>query len=199
MKHSAKTPPRRTPQPSAEEIALFRVAMREAKPLTRSSNPPRPGPLSKGEGERQKSELPTRNPVPTGPLPTGGGARSSARLRDAPAPAPNPGIDRRTAERLRRGEIAVEATLDLHGLTQDAAHRALDRFIARAWAERRRMLLVVTGKGSVREGGGALRRGVPLWLAAGANAPSVLRIASAQPRHGGAGAYYVLLRRRREP
>ncbi|MBV8538814.1 MAG: Smr/MutS family protein, partial [Alphaproteobacteria bacterium] len=66
-----------------------------------------------------------------------------------------------------------------------------------AWHEGVRVLLVITGKGSVREGGGVLRRNLPRWLAAGGNAPHVLRIEQAQLRHGGQGAYYVLLRRRR--
>jgi DNA-nicking Smr family endonuclease len=61
------------------------------------------------------------------------------------------------------------------------------------------MLLVITGKGSVAEGGGVLRRQVPRWLAAGEHVRRLLRLEQAQPRHGGSGALYVLLRRQREP
>ena len=78
------------------------------------------------------------------------------------------------------------------------AHRALDRFVREAWEAGRRMLLVITGKGSLAEGGGVLRRNLPRWLAQGENAARILKIAPAQPRHGGGGAYYVLLRRKRE-
>jgi DNA-nicking Smr family endonuclease len=115
-----------------------------------------------------------------------------------PAPPPNPGIDRRTAERLRKGAMDIDRHLDLHGMTEAAAHAALDRFVRQAWREGARVLLVITGKGSVRDGGGVLRRNLPRWLAVGDSAAHVLRIESAQPRHGGSGAYYVLLRRHRE-
>ena len=110
----------------------------------------------------------------------------------------NPGIDRRTAERLRKGQMDIDRKLDLHGMTQEAAHAALDRAVASAWREGLRMLLVITGKGSAaREGSGVLRHNLPRWLAAGANAPRVLRIEPARPQHGGSGAFYVLLRRQR--
>lgn len=93
--------------------------------------------------------------------------------------------------------MAIDRRIDLHGMTEAAAHAALDRFVRHAWQEGARVLLVITGKGSVREGGGVLRRNLPRWLAAGENAPHVLRVEQAQLRHGGQGAYYVLLRRQR--
>src|SRR5258708_1982920 len=74
----------------------------------------------------------------------------------------------------------------------------LDRFVRQAWRDGLRVLLIITGKGSVRDGGGVLRRNLPRWLASGEHGPRVLRIESAQPRHGGSGAYYVLLRRQRD-
>jgi DNA-nicking Smr family endonuclease len=91
----------------------------------------------------------------------------------------------------------IDRRLDLHGMTQDAAHAALDRAIASAWRDGLRMLLVITGKGSAKDGGGVLRRNLPRWLSVGANAPRVLRIEPARPQHGGNGAFYVLLRRQR--
>ena len=175
---------------------MFRAAMREAKPLARAIKPPRPGPLAVGEKDSDRARKSTLAPT-AGESPRqfpGEGVFAKAN-----SPAPNPGIDRRTEERLRRGDIAIDATLDLHGMTQHAAHRALDRFVRQAWTDARRMLLVITGKGSVREGGGVLRRELPRWLSTGENAARVLKIAAAQPRHGGGGAYYVLLRRQREP
>jgi DNA-nicking Smr family endonuclease len=116
----------------------------------------------------------------------------------APRPVhpPNPGIDRRTAERVRKGEMPIDARLDLHGMTQEAAHRALDRFIAHAVERGQRLVLVITGKGRL-DSPGVLRDAVPRWLAAGAQGPRVLLSATAQPRHGGGGALYVYLRRRR--
>jgi DNA-nicking Smr family endonuclease len=115
----------------------------------------------------------------------------------SPRHVPNPGIDRRTAEKLRRGDMAIDRRLDLHGLTEAAAHAALDRAVAAAWRDCVRVLLVITGKGSIKEGGGVLRRNLPRWLGVGENAAHVLRVESAQPKHGGSGAYYVLLRRHR--
>ena len=81
-------------------------------------------------------------------------------------------------------------------MTQDEAHRALARFVARAYDDGRRAMLVITGKGS-REGEGVLRRAVPRWLAEPSCRGVVLAIEEAQGRHGGAGALYVLLRRKR--
>ena len=106
-------------------------------------------------------------------------------------------VDSRTMARLRRGRIRPEAQLDLHGMTQDEAHRELAAFIARAQGEGRRCVIVVTGKGSVGEGGGVLRRGVPKWLNTPALRPRIMGFCAAQQRDGGAGAVYVLLRRAR--
>ncbi len=106
-------------------------------------------------------------------------------------------VDSRTMARLRRGRIRPEAQLDLHGLTQGEAHRALAAFIARAQNDGRRCVIVVTGKGRVSEGGGVLRQGVPGWLNTPALRPRIMGFCAAQQRDGGAGAVYVLLRRAR--
>ncbi len=107
-----------------------------------------------------------------------------------------PGIDRRQALRLKRGQLPIEARLDLHGLTQAAAHRELAAFVARSHAAGKRVLLVVTGKGT-REGTGVLRAAVPRWLSEPALRERVLATRPATPRDGGDGALYVLLRRAR--
>lgn len=108
------------------------------------------------------------------------------------------GIDRRTADRLRRGKLVIEGRLDLHGRFQEDAHRALNTFIADSAAAGRRVVLVITGKGRVSEGGGVLRRNVPHWLRLPPCAPHVLAVVPAQPQHGGSGALYVMLRRKRD-
>jgi DNA-nicking Smr family endonuclease len=102
-------------------------------------------------------------------------------------------LDRRSAQRLKRGQTAIEARLDLHGMTQAEAHRALLAFIARARGDGLRAVLVITGKG----GEGVLRASVPRWLAEPRVRAMILAIEEAQPRHGGAGAKYVLLRKKR--
>jgi DNA-nicking Smr family endonuclease len=103
------------------------------------------------------------------------------------------GIDRATAERLKRGRMRTEARLDLHGMTQAEAHRALAGFIAGSRAGGRRCLLVITGHG--RMSGGVLKAAVPRWLGEPDLRRHVLAIAPAQPEAGGTGALYVLLRR----
>src|SRR5690606_28181951 len=118
-----------------------------------------------------------------------------------------PGIDRRTQLRLKRGQLPIEARVDLHGLTREQAHAGLNTFLARQAALGRRCVLVITGKGrpdwqrpdwgsSERETG-VIRRALPGWLADHPNKDRVLAFATAQPQDGGAGAWYVLLRRRR--
>lgn len=113
-----------------------------------------------------------------------------------------PGLDARSHDKLRGGKMPIEARIDLHGHTLDAAHRALIRFMDEAWERERRVLLVITGKGSRKGEDGetpraTLRESVPRWLNERHLRPRVLAISQAQPKHGGAGALYVLLKRRR--
>lgn len=103
--------------------------------------------------------------------------------------------DRRTFERLKRGKIAIERRLDLHGQTQLEAHDALDRFLVAAAARGLRCILIVTGKGV--DGNGVLRQMMPRWLAEQGNREKIITYCTAQPQHGGVGALYVLLKRRR--
>jgi DNA-nicking Smr family endonuclease len=115
------------------------------------------------------------------------------------------GVDRRSAERLRRGRLPVEARLDLHGHTQDQAHAALDHFLGEAQARGLRCVLVITGKGTTTGtttgaamgASGVLRGQVPRWLNEPGNRARVLAFDYAQPKHGGLGALYVLMRRRK--
>jgi len=179
--------------PSREESELWRTAMRDARPLRR---------------QRQASKKAT-TPPPTPVEP----AKPPARAKRPPPPAPAPppvkppelapgrsaGVDKRLAERLKRGQLPIDGTLDLHGLTQEEAHRQLDGFLAFSAHGGRRCLLVITGKGVWRSDSGILREMVPRWLNEAPNRARVLAIANAQPRHGGSGALYVLLKRRREP
>ena len=90
---------------------------------------------------------------------------------------------------------ALAARIDLHGLTHDAARAALTRFIERSVAEGWRAVLVITGKGV--GGDGVLRRRAPEWLAAPPIRPHVAGVSEAHRRHGGDGALYVALKRRR--
>ncbi|HAW46246.1 MAG TPA: DNA mismatch repair protein MutS [Roseovarius sp.] len=113
-------------------------------------------------------------------------------------------MDRKSFQRLKRGKLSPEAKLDLHGMTLDQAHGALVGFMLRAHGAGKRLVLVVTGKGKDRDGGGpipvrhgVLRHNVPQWLRLPPLGPLVLQVTEAHIRHGGGGAYYVYLRRRR--
>lgn len=171
-----------------DDIALWHAAMRGVarhRPATKTPPP----------------EVHKKNPV----LPAQAGTQGQ---RTAPAPdsrvranddlgkTSGEGIDRRQALRLKRGQLPIEARLDLHGMTQAEAHRELASFVARNHAAGKRVLLVVTGKGT-REGTGVLRAAAPRWLAEPALRDRVLTTAPAVPRDGGDGALYILLRRAR--
>ena len=113
------------------------------------------------------------------------------------APGTIAGVDKRTATRLRRGQLPIQGRLDLHGLTQAEAHRELGDFLAAAQEDGRRCILVITGKGRGAEGGGVLRAAVPRWLNEPGQRERVVAFCYAIPRDGGEGALYVLLRRRK--
>jgi len=154
--------------------------MRDVKRLAPRAEPPPPPPGPAKPVEKPAIHDPAPTPDPTLP---------------PLAPGHFAGIDRANAERLKRGKHPVEARLDLHGMTQDEAHRALASFIRGARASGKRCVLVITGRGSA--GGGVLRAAVPRWLDEPEFRPHLLAIATAQPRDGGAGALYVMLRRTR--
>ena len=97
--------------------------------------------------------------------------------------------------RIAKGKVAIEARIDLHGMTQDEAHFLLMSFITRAAQRHLRTVLVITGKGRSPKSEGALKRAVPLWLSQPAFASHVSGYADAAQSHGGEGALYVRLRK----
>ena len=113
-------------------------------------------------------------------------------------------MDKTAFAQMKRGKLRPEAKLDLHGMTLDRAHPALTRFILSAQAQGKRLVLIVTGKGKDRDEGGpipvrlgVLRHQVPQWLSVPPLSSAVLQVSAAHNRHGGGGAYYVYLRKRR--
>lgn len=119
-------------------------------------------------------------------------------------PAPNPaptlskgGIDTSTAAKVKRGEFAIDGRIDLHGMTLAEAHVRLTAFIESSCRQGLRCLLVITGKGRREAGQPTIQKEAPRWLAHSQLAGRILMISSAQPRHGGKGALYVLLRRQK--
>ncbi len=111
------------------------------------------------------------------------------------------GLDGRTSERLRRGAIEPDARLDLHGMTQTAAHRALLLFLRDAQRSGVKLALVVTGKGApasdevfeMERSRGVLKEMVPRWLKEPAFAGMLAGTRTAHRRHGGVGALYLYL------
>lgn len=117
----------------------------------------------------------------------------------SPKPAREaPQLDARTGQRLRRGQVPIEGTLDLHGMTQQEAHLKLNDFIAKAYARKKRCVLVITGKGKSGEGAGVLKQKFPQWMGMTPLREIILKIQPAIQSHGGAGAWYVYLKRQRD-
>lgn len=184
----------------------------------------------RGAGLRPEPVGPQKQAVKAAPKVRVASAKPQQALKAAPVtsfdPAPQHeqprGLDGRNRRRLQRGKMEIEGRLDLHGMTEAVAHRALERFIVGEAARGKRLVLVITGKGKGRDwqgnpiavpdapwergGGGGyhmptrsgvLRRMVPQWLAQPPLNSLVVETAQAQPKHGGTGAIYVYLRRQR--
>lgn len=125
----------------------------------------------------------------------------------APMPPPVPldrqGLDSGWERKLSRGTTVPDFTLDLHGASLDGAHTRLDHGLIQAKAMGARVVLLITGKprGAASadrgEKRGAIRAKILDWLAAGAHGPDIAAIRTAHRRHGGDGALYLILRRRR--
>jgi len=121
---------------------------------------------------------------------------------------PLAGYNRREKSRLSRGLTEIDGRLDLHGMNQDQAYRALHIFIGRAVASKWKNVLVITGKGKAHihqglksndymsvEPTGVLRRKVPQWLSEPSIRGMIIGYETASPSHGGSGALFVRLRK----
>jgi DNA-nicking Smr family endonuclease len=141
----------------------------------------------------------TRKPMPMAsppdPKPRAARVANETAARPPAKPNSNPPADRSGEKRVRRGKLAIGATLDLHGHTQGTAAAALSRFLGAAVDRGDRTVIVVTGVG--RGGHGVLKQRLPDWLAAPPLSDLVSGFAPAHRTHGGAGAFYVFLRARR--
>lgn len=167
-------PPRRL---SADERALWSRVAATVTPLERRARAAAP-----------PAEAATvAMPPPQAPL--------SRKAMPAVADTLDGGWDRR----LRRGIILPDRTIDLHGHTLATARDALEHALARAIADEVRVLLVVTGKpprGDERRRG-LIRASIGDWIAHSGYSPHIAAVRNAHPRHGGAGALYLILRRKR--
>lgn len=167
----------------AKDLDLFKAAMAGVEPL---------------KGDRPRKSAAPRPKAPS--LPVGGPTSRSAVALTAAVASRADTFDRDVDRALARGRRSPEATLDLHGMTLAAAERAVSRFLAESAQQGRRVVLIVTGKGLRLEGGrvfgGRIRAEFAGWLERADNRALVGGMRPAHPRHGGSGAFYVLLRRR---
>ena len=116
----------------------------------------------------------------------------------------SPNMDKKNFKKLVKGKMEIEGTIDLHGLTANQAKIKLITFINHSYSLGKRLIIVITGKGKhkgfdefQRPINGVLRQNLPEWLSGPSVSNKVLQVTQAQPKHGGAGAFYVYLRRQR--
>lgn len=203
---------------SPKEKALWDAVAKTAKPNA-NRDLPKATPVGP-HAERVEQDKPKqRHPLVGEPVAS---AVPEPKAEPKSDPAGLHNLDRRTAERLKKGRITIDGTLDLHGMTRERAHAALVRYIPAQRQRGARMVLVITGTGRGRSydgkplpvadapwersaherfqmptRSGVLRRDVPLWLEEPGLRQHVVAITQAQPKHGGMGALYVYLKRDR--
>lgn len=177
---------RKSRTPSDEDLLLWDHVTRDIAPLPN----PKPAP-AKTDTAVKKPKAPPKTP-----------ARVKG-IKDVKAAAPvapvtvlGKGIDKNTQKRLEKGQKTIDYTLDLHGKTQNEALDALRNVLLRAYQGNLRCVLVITGKGT--GGKGVIRANFHDWLAMAPLNAIILHTSKAQPKHGGDGAFYVLLRRKRD-
>jgi DNA-nicking Smr family endonuclease len=186
--------PRRKRALSEEERTLWESVAKQIKPLRKKPRAPK-APIIPAEG-------PPAAAKPAAPPKSSPAARPVKATRpDRPSPAPPLApLGRRERSQLSRGRKEIDARLDLHGMTQTRAHRALLSFLQRASSEGLTFVLIITGKGRMEgseTGRGVLRRQVPEWLSLPEFRMLVVGFEEAHIGHGGEGALYVRVRRSR--
>jgi DNA-nicking Smr family endonuclease len=207
-------PKRRRSRPlSEDEHKLWKAVVKDARPLpspgkSRGKIVPAPEPLREPAHQETPKIISVPKPVSSVPK-----TRSVSEILKAKPASPPPltGLDRRTSQRLARGQVEYEARLDLHGMRQDEAQSALLRFLNRCRGEGMRCVLVITGKGEspfarhtlhstryheASDHTGVLRSALPQWLGEAQFRVQVAGFQPAHPRHGGGGAFYLWLRKR---
>jgi len=176
---------------SDDERVLFEQALGDSVPLKKTARP-------------RKKPAPAKAPAPV---------KTHATTEPEEKQQPQRrtvGIDGNTADRLRRGQMEPQARLDLHGMSERDAHRALVTFVRAAKVRKLRLVLIVTGKGGTERPSrdespfdlgldirtrGILRSLTPRWLREPGLTDMVADVREAHRRHGGAGALYVYLRK----
>lgn len=189
-------------KPRTDELELWNKVATNVTPMKH------PAPKLPEEMTRKPEPMPPKAVAPITPPRISGG---KSPLRDDLAPALGHALktqpvhmDRKAFRKMQRGKLKPDARIDLHGMTLERAHNVLNRFVLSSQASGCRLLLVITGKGKNRDDGGpipvrygVLRHQVPQWLRLPPLSSAVLQVTEAHVSHGGGGAYYVYLRKRR--
>jgi DNA-nicking Smr family endonuclease len=193
------TPPSRHRRAlDSEEVALWDTVTKQIKPLRRR---PKADKAEKAELTAQiEDEAVAKEVAVRAGRPAVVPKQTVAAPRPKNSPPPLAPLGRRERSHLARGRKEIEGRLDLHGMTQARAHRALIGFLSRASEDGLTFVLVITGKGrsgAAESERGVLRRQVPEWLGLPEFRSLVVGFEEASIGHGGAGALYVRLRRAR--
>jgi DNA-nicking Smr family endonuclease len=185
--------PRRKRSLSEEERVLWESVAKQTKPLRKKSRAAKAdvalldaGTVTVAKADASsRPHLAAKSSRPPKPLP--------------PAAPPLAPLGRRERSQLSRGRKEIDARLDLHGMTQTRAHRALAGFLQRAHSDGLTFVLIITGKGKMgaESERGVLRRQVPQWLSLPEFRSLVVGFEEAHIGHGGEGALYVRIRRSR--
>lgn len=190
-KASPPTPSKKKHAPEEDDASLFYAAMDGVQQITHRGEPPKPHPRlpeiidENAEALAQLSELVSNQ-------------QGEFTLSDSDEfiEGASPGTDRNLLRALRRGDFSLQGRLDLHGLTQAQAKDAVERFLSDSRREKKRCVLIVHGRGlHSKDELPVLKTWLKGWLSQKRIGNMVLAFASAQPRDGGTGAVYVLLRR----
>jgi DNA-nicking Smr family endonuclease len=163
---------------SRAERDLWQQVMRDATPMRHSKRAPVDVPDASAEPkparptDRSPGSSPDPGQQPADKKPAKAPPRPQPTPPIQPKKPPDPGVapgrlhnvDRRTADRLKRGRLEIEGRIDLHGMTRAAAQDALTSFVVAAADRGQRCVLVITGKGTFSGGPGVLKQEVPKWL-----------------------------------
>jgi DNA-nicking Smr family endonuclease len=175
---------------SPDERALWAKVVATVRPLEPKAVP------------APAAEAAEAEPAPAPVKPTRIAARAPAQAATKPKPVPGTTLDGTWDRRLSRGRASPDVTVDLHGHNLATAYDLLDRRLDQAIAEGVRLLLLITGKPPTDDrrpvARGAIRAAVCDWLAGSRHAGDIAAVRNAHPRHGGQGAIYIVLRRKRE-
>jgi DNA-nicking Smr family endonuclease len=178
---------------SSEEAALWRQVSGSVRPLSDRIPLPIEGGAKGGAAPLKMTPSLIPAIAHPRPLPVAGGEKR-----------PSNTLDGSWDRRIGTGQLTPERTIDLHGYNLASAHHRLDRALEEAVRDGVRVILIVTGRAS-RSGGsridlpmrGIIRESIGDWLAVSRHKSAIAAVRNAHPRHGGAGALYLILRRSR--